>query len=123
MSEYSLCGLEIAHVAYLVYFIESDSLNTHYRLYLSKISVGCREYCDAGSGEAYLRGRGKIEYHILASALFTFSENIKQLIALIVIKIVYCVCVIPEDSEILCLRLKCRKASYGLVGICDSVGI
>ena len=117
--------LEVLDVTDLVDLIKADGLNSEHRLDLLEVSLSRREYCNSRTGERDLRGGRKVENSVLRTVLETLGENIYQLVSALGVKLVDCVRVIPENSEIGCRDLHLCKTVYrlGRVGISVGIGI
>ena len=89
----------------LVDLIVADELVCHLLLDILDIGLGGSDGRNSGAREGNLRGGTELIYHIRVSSLFTLGKDLQNVARMIRIQVMYAVCVIPVNTEILCSRL------------------
>ena len=116
---YALEVLEVLSVTELVELIKADGLVGHLALDEVDVLLACCNYSKAAAREGNLRGRSELEYHIRIASLLALLDDVQQVVVILG-EMVYAVCVIPENAEILSLRLEVCKTLYNCVGISNA---
>ena len=116
---YALEVLEVLSVTELVELIKSDGLVGHLALDKVDVLLACCNYSKTAAREGDLRSRSELEYHIRISSLLALLDDVQQVVVILG-EMVYAVCVIPENAEILSLRLEVCKTLYNCVGISNA---
>ena len=107
----------------LVNLVVANGLHRHDRLDLLEVVLRCRKNGNARAGIRDLRGRCKIENHVLAAGLAALLENIQQLVAALLIELVHNVSVVPENAEIGGCGGQGRQTTNSVIRIGHAVGI
>jgi len=107
--------LEETHMAQHIHLIEADGLAAQLFEREGDILFGSGEESHAGAREGDLRGGAEHKGHVGRAGLLALVEQVKQ--RHVLIDLMDCISVIPEDTKILRGRLEARDAAHGLVGI------
>ena len=107
---------EEPQVTQLVHLVIADGGEAQRLLQICQVVLAGCDHGDAGARVGDLGGRGEHVADILVTGLLCLLQQV-CLYRRIVYQVVYAVGVVPENTEILCLRLQGSKALYNLVAV------
>ena len=117
MLDHAMDILEEAYMTKLIYLIIADGLVLHLVTDIIEVVRARRERCEAGTREGDLRGRGKLINHIRITRALTLSEDLDEVILVLIIEVMYTVGVVPVNTEVTCSRLETCETTYGLIAV------
>ena len=100
----------------LVHLIVADRGEAQSLFQVCQIVLACRDDCNARAGVCDLGGGSEHIADVLIACLLGFFQQV-CLYRRIVDQMVYAVCVVPEDTEVLCLRLQGCKTLYHCIAV------